>query len=484
MIPCGEPLYKIMLTFLQFKRLCKQYNLIPLSTTLPADLDTPVSVFLKIRENRYDFLFESVVGGEKWARFSFLGTGAQRVFNQKNGLKSFLQLKNFLKGLKVYQADLPRFFGGAVGTIGYDMVAHFDNIKLKGCGKGHVPEFFMFIPKVVVIFDNLSQVMRVLSCVFVPQGSKAKGLKKLYEQGCYDIQGVVKKIKAVGKLVPPAKLTRGTKKLSHTRKNFCRLVEKAKDYILAGDIFQVVLSLKYEFKAKGLKAFDVYRSLRRINPSPYMFFLQLGNVAIAGASPEVLLRVEGKKIEVRPIAGTRGRGDTTARDNEIERELRADPKERAEHIMLLDLGRNDIGRVAQVSSVCVDEREVIERYSHVMHLVSHVSGELASGKDVFDAIRATFPAGTLSGAPKIRAMQIIAELEKEARGIYGGAVGYISFSGNADLAIAIRTAIILVDRVVVQAGAGIVHDSVATREYDECCRKAKAVVEAIEESVT
>lgn len=492
------------LTFDQFKELAKKYNLIPIYDALPADFDTPVSAFLKLKTNTYDFLFESVVGGEKWARYSFLGTDPKKIYRLLDGkfeiteigqqpiIKKFQNsplevLRDEFEPFEAYQdPSLPRFFGGAVGYFGYDMIRYFEKIDLKNPKDKDLPDLFLILTDTVVIFDNFEQKMKIVNSVSVPQESKDKeaALKKIYQEALDKIAKIKEKLEV--NLEHPyhfdrVKETRESQSIN--KEDFCQIVEKAREYIKAGDIFQVVLSMRFDLEAKGINPFQVYRSIRRINPSPYMYFLGFQDHCIVGASPEVLVRLEEGKVEVRPIAGTRKRGNDESRDLELERELLSDPKEKAEHIMLLDLGRNDIGRVAQTGSITVDEKEVIERYSHVMHMVSHVSGTLAADKDVFDVIKATFPAGTLSGAPKIRAMEIIEELEDQARGIYGGAIGYISFTKNTDLAITIRTAVISNGTVTVQAGAGVVYNSIPELEYKECRNKALAMMAAIKESV-
>lgn len=491
------------LNFEQFEKLALTFNVIPLYDSLPADLDTPVSALIKLKTDEYDFLFESVVGGEKWARYSFLGTHPKKVYCYGKGVFEILEpstkkskkilssnpleiLREEFSSYQVYQdPQLPRFFGGAVGYFGYDLVRSFDKIGLEKTVNGPKPDLFLILTDTVIIFDNFLQLMRVVNTVSIPHGKETHRdfLKTVYDDAIKKI-AETKKILKAPLTVKDSEASVGVthEAQSVSEKNYCQMVTRAQEYIKAGDIFQVVLSLRFELETKGLNPLQVYRSIRRINPSPYMYYLHFNDLTIVGASPEVLVRLEDKRIQVRPIAGTRKRGETDARDQELETELRNDPKERAEHVMLVDLGRNDVGRVAKTGTVAVNENEVIERYSHVMHLVSHVSGVLADDKDVFDVIRSTFPAGTLSGAPKIRAMQIIDELEPASRGIYGGAVGYISFTGNTDLAITIRTAIMQKDSVWVQAGAGIVYNSVPEKEYEECVNKARAMIEAIKKS--
>lgn len=492
------------LSFEKFAELAKSYNLIPLSDEMPADLDTPVSAFLKLKTDEYDFLFESVVGGEKWGRYSFLGTRPKKVyFLEGERLKVYdLRAKTFedcpfggspmnalrdmLEDLRPYEdPTLPRFFGGLVGYLSYDMVKNFDAIRLANPRELDVPDMCFLHTDTVVIFDNFGQVMKIVCPVALPLGIKSNTelLKTFYGEACAKIEAVkaaLAKPNRPESFVAKPAAGAGEVQGALSESEFMALVAKAKDYIEAGDIFQVVLSNRFTLSAAGTDPFTVYRRLRRLNPSPYMFYLKIKDLAVVGASPEILVRLEDDKVTVRPIAGTRRRGKTDEEDKALEQELLADPKELAEHIMLVDLGRNDVGRVSAIGSVHVDEEKTVERYSHVMHLVSQVSGRLGAGKDAFDVIAAAFPAGTLSGAPKIRAMEIIEELEKTARGLYGGAIGYVSFTKNTDLAIAIRTAVFSGDKAVVQAGAGIVYNSDPASEYQECVNKAMALVKAIQ----
>lgn len=476
----------------EFKELAQNYNVIPVVKEIPGDLDTPISAFLKLREGEHNFLFESVVGGEKWARYSFLGTKPLKTFcYQNNELKiqdlstgqsqtvlghPYQALRNEMAPYKCYKHPLlPRFFGGYVGYMGHQMVATFENLELQHL-QSSVPDFQLFQTDCMVIFDNIKKKMLLVCSVVLGPESDAVAE---HELALAKLDHLVHQLEQ-----PTPALDLSTNESSEpvgsmTESEYCEIVEKAKEYILSGDIFQVVLSLRFqkEFNNDPIK---IYRAIRSINPSPYMYYLSFGDLVIVGASPEVMVRVEDNHVHVRPIAGTRKRGDSDIKDQALEQELLNDPKEKAEHVMLVDLGRNDLGRIAKKGTVSVDENEVIERYSHVMHLVSHVSAQLSEDHDVWDAIQATFPAGTLSGAPKIRALQIIDELEKTPRGVYGGAIGYIGFNGNADMAIAIRTAVVQNNQVTVQAGAGIVADSIPQNEYKECCHKARAVLEAIQ----
>ena len=476
-----------------FCKKAKKGNLVPVYKEILADLETPVSAFLKIDDGKYSYLLESVEGGEKWGRYSFLGTSPfliirakdKRIEVIKNGKKSIsdtdenplLLLKRLLREYKPVSIDgLPPFFGGAVGYLAYDMIRHFEDISLKKRASLELPDIIFMFTDTLLIFDNIRQRIKVVSNVLV----KEKGVKKAYNDAKAKIDGIIDRLKRR----TADKGQRNIKKdirlsSNYTKKDFEKAVEKSKEYIKAGDIFQVVLSQRFN---TGLKSepFNVYRALRAVNPSPYMFFLRLGDFSMAGSSPEVLVRCEDGEITLRPIAGTRKRGKTAEEDKALENELLADPKERAEHIMLVDLGRNDVGRVSEMGSVNVDELMVIEKYSHVMHIVSNIKGRLKKGMDAFDVIMACFPAGTVSGAPKIRAMEIIDELEPTMRGPYAGAVGYFSFSNNMDTCINIRSVIMKDKTAYIQAGAGIVADSVPSNEYQETVNKAKAMVRAIE----
>jgi anthranilate synthase component 1 len=379
--------------------------------------------------------------------------------------------------------DLPRFSGGAVGYLGYDLVRHFERLPARAVDDLQLPDAMLVLADRLLVFDNVTQKSRLIANVFLQEGSD---LRASYDAAVAAIEEWLERLrgpvpeKGSG---PFSYAGKGPGPFPALRSNLSQaeyesMVRRAKEYVHAGDVIQVVLAQRFE-GALGASPFDVYRSLRSINPSPYLFFLDLGEFSLAGASPEVMVRVEGGEVTVRPIAGTRPRGTVESDDLALERELLNDPKEIAEHVMLVDLGRNDVGRVAAIGSVEVTERLVVERYSHVMHIVSNVRGRLEAGKDAFDAFRATFPAGTLSGAPKIRAMEIIEELEPVRRGVYGGAVGYFDFSGNMDTGIAIRTALCKNGRVYVQAGAGIVADSVPEREHLECLNKARGMFQAL-----
>jgi anthranilate synthase component 1 len=480
--------------FQTFQSLCAQGNLIPVYREIMADLDTPVSAFRKIDDGHYAFLLESIEGGEKWARYTFLGSSPSVVIRSLGNTVEIIETGKPLRReetadplgfVRDYLArfapvaipGIPRFFGGAVGYLGYDMVRHFERLPSgKPAVIGAYDSYFV-ITDTILIFDNVSQKIKVVSNAHPVEG---RPLEEAYAEATAKIDAIIKKLKAP---LPPHPSLPAEKKVSFvpnmTREAFEDAVSRAKEYIRAGDIFQIVLSQRFSGDLT-VEPLDIYRVLRTLNPSPYMFFLRLDDTLVVGASPEVMVRTEGSRVELRPIAGTRPRGATPEEDVSLENEMLSDPKERAEHVMLVDLGRNDLGRVCNTGTVRVSELMVVERYSHVMHIVSNVQGELQEGKDAFDVVRATFPAGTLSGAPKVRAMEIIDELEPLRREVYGGAVGYFSFSGNMDLAIAIRTLVIRGGKIHLQAGAGIVADSVPSAEYQECVNKALAVVKAIE----
>jgi anthranilate synthase component 1 len=479
----------------EFLNLTRQGNLIPVYREILADMETPVSAFCKIDDRKSAFLLESIAGGEKWARYSFLGVGSGRAFRCRGGhfeilengvpvesgatKNPLIELKNFLSPYQpVALPELPRFFGGAVGYLGYDMVRHIEGIPTLNEAEIGAYDSWFLITETLLIFDNMQQKIKVLSNVHLREGDDPEAL---YDEAIKRIDGMVAKLRGPlpKRLARTETATTAELQSNFTRSDFESAVERCKDYVRSGDVIQVVLSQRFSGDLDA-DPFDVYRALRTINPSPYMFYLQFNETRVIGSSPEVLVRKEGNHVEVRPIAGTRPRGSNVAEDQRLEKDLLSDPKEVAEHIMLVDLGRNDLGRVCATSSVQVDELMVIERYSHVMHIVSNVSGQLLPGQDALDVFAATFPAGTLSGAPKIRAMEIIEELEPVRREIYGGAVGYVSFDGNMDLAIAIRTLVAHENRIHLQAGAGIVADSDPAAEYEETVNKAMGVKMAIE----
>ncbi len=480
-----------------FKEKAKKGNLIPVYREILADMETPVSAFLKIDDGKHSFLLESVEGGEKWGRYSFLGSrpsvvirGAGREIKViRNGRTetAFFKtdpletIKDILSDYKpVADPSLPRFFGGAVGFLGYDVVRFFEELPDLGKKGLDIPDVFFMITDTLLIFDNITHMIKVVSNAHV----NGRQVKAAYDDAVGKIDAIVKKLRQGKNSKFKVQSTKRRKKpnsliSNFTQSQFEQAVLKAKEYIKAGDIFQVVPSQRFQTRIR-VEPFEIYRALRLINPSPYMYFLRCGDATIVGASPEVMVRLEGERIELRPIAGTRRRGATEDEDKALASELLADPKERAEHIMLVDLGRNDVGRVSVPGSVHVNELMVIERYSHVMHIVSNVRGSLLDGRDAYDVIRACFPAGTVSGAPKIRAMEIIDELEPARRGPYAGTVGYFGFSGNMDTCITIRTLVIKDDVAYIQAGGGVVADSDPTSEYQETVNKAKAMMRAVE----
>jgi anthranilate synthase component 1 len=484
-------------SFEEFSRKAREGNLIPVYREILADMETPVSAFRKIDSGKYAFLLESVEGGEKWGRYSFLGSNPGFIFRAKGSQAEVITgdrvsarpigrdvlepLSEILKQYRpVRDPNLPRFSGGLVGFLSYDVVRQFERLPATAKDDLGLPDALFVLTDTLVIFDNVSHRIKVVSNAYVPEPS-ASALRRAYDEAAGKIDGIIRALRRP----LDATLERGGAveglQLSSTmsREEFLRAVEQAKEYVRAGDVVQAVISQRLSVRTSA-DPFDIYRALRIVNPSPYMYYLRLDNLRVAGSSPEVLVRLEDGRIELRPIAGTRRRGKDEEEDRALERELLADPKERAEHIMLVDLGRNDVGRVSRIGSVKVNELMVIERYSHVMHIVSNVQGTLEEGRDAFDLLRASFPAGTVTGAPKIRAMEIIEELERVRRGPYAGAVGYFGFSGNMDTCITIRTVLIADGMAHIQAGAGIVADSVPEREYEETMNKAQGMIKAIE----
>jgi anthranilate synthase component 1 len=468
--------------------------LIPVYREILADTETPISALLKLRSKEHVFLLESVEGGEKWGRYTFLGADPcaiykvqkeeiiiqqkDKVHRQQHDGDPLKALNDLLARYRpVAVTGLPRFYGGAVGFLGYEMVRYFEKLSIRPKDGLKTPDAIFLITDSLMIFDNIRHTIKIVVCAMI-EGKN--DLEKVYEE-------TIKKIDAFFSLLngpeAPKCLSQKLEKEQSFQSNmspetYKDMVRKAKNYIVAGDIIQVVLSQRFEM-VNNVDPVDIYRALRYVNPSPYLFFLKIEDMILIGSSPEVMVRQESGSVELRPIAGTRKRGQTEQEDRALSDELLQDPKERAEHVMLVDLGRNDLGRIAQTGSVQVNQLMVVERYSHVMHLVSHIQAQLADGKDCFDVLKATFPAGTLSGAPKVRAMEIIDEMEPFCRGPYGGAVGYFSFTGNMDFCITIRTIVAKDNRIFIQAGAGIVADSDPDLEYMETVNKAKGMMKAI-----
>lgn len=469
------------------------YTCIPLVHEVLADLDTPLSAYLKLAYQPYTYLFESVQGGERWGRYSIIGLSCSesiKIFKNKivherdNKISDEIEVKDPLAWIQEFLhqynvpdiPELPRFTGGLVGYFGYETIQYIEP-RLAGKEKPDVlqtPDIFLMVSKELVVFDNLS------GKIFLIVHVDAKN-KDALQQGEQRLDKLVQQLQQ-----PAPNVAADTSQecpvdfvSEFSEQQYKQAVEKTRDYIRAGDVMQVVLSQR-QSTAFSQPPINLYRSLRSLNPSPYMFYMNMGDFYIVGSSPEILVRLEDGEVTVRPIAGTRPRGKDHAQDQDLEKELLQDPKELAEHLMLIDLGRNDVGRVAKTGSVVLTDKMIIERYSHVMHIVSNVIGKIKEPFDAIDVIKATFPAGTVSGAPKIRAMEIIDEFEPVKRGIYSGAVGYISWDGNMDTAIAIRTAVIKDQKLYIQAGAGIVYDSIPENEWLETNNKAGAMIKAAE----
>jgi anthranilate synthase component 1 len=478
----------------QFQQYAQQgYNRIPIARQILADLDTPLSAYLKLADEPYSYLFESVQGGETWGRYSFIGLHCRTVvkvhgqtisFERDGQLLETHQVENPLHWIEAYSASfkapeiphLPHFTGGLVGYFGYETMAYIEpRLKANKPDPIGAPDILLMLSEDVLVFNNLNGKLLLITHA---NPAEPDALEKAESR----LDGWVKHLRdktPQQNTPPPAKIVDETDFVSgFTQEGYENAVRRIKQYIVEGDTMQVVLSqrMSIPYAAPPL---DLYRALRCLNPSPYMFNLNLGDFHVVGSSPEILVRLEDGTVTVRPIAGTRKRGKTADEDEELEKELLADPKELAEHLMLIDLGRNDAGRVAQTGTVRVTDKMIVERYSHVMHIVSNVNAKLKEGMNAFDVLAATFPAGTVSGAPKIRAMEIIGELEPIKRGVYSGAVGYIGWSGNLDTAIAIRTAVIKDGTLHIQAGAGIVHDSIPLNEWEETMNKGRAVFRAV-----
>jgi anthranilate synthase component 1 len=503
-------------TFDEFAALARGHTAVPVYRRLTGDTLTPVSAFCKLQEGDWSFLFESVVGGERVGRYSFLGAGPFRQLEARGNRVRTREghgwwweesasddpLRVLEETVAAYRAPhvpgLPRFCGGAVGFAGYDTVRYVERLPNAPPDDRGLPDLSFGLYDRMVVFDHVAKTIQAVAHWLRPKGEEPRdeaGLRAAYRETCSRVDQLVERLqrgvadiqltdidpstKASGGLRPPlADLAS-----NFTREEFEAAVEKARAYINAGDAFQIVLSQRFRAETRA-RPFDIYRALRVVNPSPFMFYLRAGGVTLVGASPEIMCRVENGVVTNRPLAGTRRRGSTPEEDAALAAELAADPKERAEHIMLVDLARNDVGRVAELGSVKISDLLAVERYSHVMHLSSTVTGTLKPGLTAFDALRASLPAGTLSGAPKVRAMEIIDELEPHRRGPYGGAVGYVDFGGNMDTCIALRTMVLLGQTAYVQAGAGIVADSVPASEYEETVNKAQSLLRAIEVAET
>ncbi|NEZ42980.1 anthranilate synthase component I [Paenibacillus alvei] len=484
-------------------RLSQQYNVIPVAETMMADTETPIRLFQRLRNEPYAFLLESVEGGVQWARYSFIGTDPFLLLQGKNGRLRLIEhghitevrerpIEMMKKLMHKYRSPaiegLPPMTGGAIGCFGYDLVQQYERLPRHKYDTLQMDDIrFMFCDQLVA-FDHVKQQIQFIVNIHVDPDSSEDMIRYRYERARQKLRGLQMKLTA-----PLASSTRPVQQASassageevlrgvrssETKESFIAKVNRAKEYIRSGDIFQVVLSQRFERQTQA-DPLDVYRVLRMTNPSPYMYVLKSEDDTIVGTSPEMLVRIKDDRVETRPIAGTRPRGASEEEDAAFEADLMQDEKERAEHVMLVDLGRNDLGRVCEFGTVRCDTYMNVERYSHVMHIVSNVSGKLRKNKDFFDAFLSCLPAGTLSGAPKIRAMEIIAELEEESRGIYGGAIGYLGFNGNMDSCITIRTIIFREGLAYVQAGAGVVWDSIPENEYEETINKAKALLLAI-----
>ncbi len=460
--------------------LAGSHDLVPVYKEVLADMETPVSVLQRFMDRENAFLLESMEGGETWGRYSFVGIDPRPFLEVDprapgGGLEGLRQV--FKKTRVASVSGLPRFIGGAVGFIGYEAMGEFERMPAPkpGAGGMRLRSRFVLADRLIV-FDNTRHTVKIVVCT---RPAESGSPQAAYRRAVAEIEGIEHTLSRPCTPVPAGDGGDIRFDSNMTEADFGAMVRRAKEYIVAGDIIQVVLSQRFSTRT-DVHPLHLYRALRLLNPSPYTFFLKIGGQTLVGSSPEVMVRLTGNHVELRPIAGTRPRGDTEAHDRQLADELLSDEKEKAEHVMLVDLGRNDIGRLAEMGSVQVTDYMMIERYSHVMHLVSHVEGILRRELDAYDVIKATFPAGTLSGAPKIRAMQIIHELEPGPRGVYGGAVGYVGYDGNMDLAITIRTLEIVNGTVSVQAGAGIVYDSDPAREYQETCQKARGMQKAVE----
>jgi anthranilate synthase component 1 len=469
------------------------YNHIPVVKEVLADLESPLSAYLKLADAPYSCLLESVVGGETWGRYSIIGLPSNTILTVNNSIVTvkhngetiheintddpFIEIEKFKQQYRTpVLTELPRFSGGLVGYFAYDSIEYIES-RLRKDDKHdplQTPQILLMVTENIVVFDNVSR--KILIIVHADPANE-----EAYQSALNKLETIANKLLSPLPDLPkpdPLTIDETDFEFEFKKKDYFKAVKKIKEYIIEGDAMQVVLSQRMSIPFKT-EPFNLYRALRSSNPSPYMYYLNLDEFHVVGASPEVLVRLENNIVTVRPIAGTRPRGKDETEDREFEKDLLADPKELAEHLMLIDLGRNDVGRIAETGSVQVTEKMLIERYSHVMHIVSNVTGKLKDNCSALDVLKATFPAGTLSGAPKIRAMEIIHELEPIKRGIYGGAVGYISWDNNMDTAIAIRTAVIKDDTLYIQAGGGIVHDSEPENEWQETLNKGRAIFRAV-----
>lgn len=482
----------------EVRNLAKEHNIIPVSMEVYADMETPISIFKRFEHSKYCFLLESVEGGEKWGRYSIIGRNPfliaksfknKTIIEEKNGSVSEVEgnpvevIRSLMEKFNGASLPLmPRFTGGAVGFFGYDLIRYYENLPNEPEDDLNLPESHFLFTDELLVFDHLKQKIHIIVNLQVNEN-----IERAYNSVVDRIKSIYNEILDTRWRINDNFKPDFSKKNSEckytsniSKEKYCENVLKAKQYIKDGDIFQVVLSQRLCVETDQ-NPFNVYRVLRLLNPSPYMYYLKFDNYNIVGSSPEMLARVENGIVETCPIAGTRKRGQTKEEDDKLEKELLADEKELAEHIMLVDLGRNDVGRVSRYGTVKAKDLMHIERYSHVMHIVTNVQGEIREDKTAFDALMSIMPAGTLSGAPKVRAMEIIDELENVKRGPYGGAIGYLSFNGNLDSCITIRTLIFKDKKAYVQSGAGIVADSVPEKEYEECLNKAKALLKALEE---
>ncbi|MBL7216290.1 MAG: anthranilate synthase component I [Desulfobacteraceae bacterium] len=483
-------------SFSEFRLMAEQGNMIPVYQEFLADTETPVSAYLKIKDKSFSYLLESADGGKKWGRYSFIGYKPYLITLSRNremeiskgkekwtlkDVENPLQvLRDIIKDINpVTLKELATFQGGLVGYINYDLVRKWEYLPGVSPPDTVMPESLFTASKRLIIFDHLTHQIKVIAFAHLEENDD---LKPLYDLACEEVDETIAELQSpLSSISEKAPFSLTDLESNFKEDDFNEVVLKAKEHIVAGDVIQVVLSQRFSGDVAG-DDFTLYRNLRSINPSPYMFYLNFGEIRLIGSSPEILVRLTDEKIELRPIAGTRPRGKSPEEDQAMEKELLADPKERAEHIMLVDLGRNDVGKVATPGSVTVPRLMEVEHYSHVMHIVSRLEGRLKPQVDGFDLFMATFPAGTVTGAPKIRAMEIISELESSPRGPYAGAVGYFGFNGNMDFCITIRTISIVENKLSIQVGAGIVYDSSPRKEYQETLKKAAAMFKAIERS--